>query len=247
MPANDGDVNGLRAMDGATLDPAGAPYVLGFQAIAGTPDGGAPPAPLQGDASFCRDVMPIFRAKCAGGACHHAVTGTSVPAAGLLLETTLGVKNTAIGNPTPIVARGSNTGPRTATEPLKLAFGVDMPIIDPKDPGNSWLMYKVLLAQPRPVDQALDASTPACFAKPAERLVDPASLPMQPLADDERRRLGEFIFGRPMPFPQNLPDNVQSTEGDPQALPLTFDDLERIRVWIAQGANTDETCNACTE
>jgi hypothetical protein len=67
---------------------------------------------------------------------------------------------------------------------------------------------------------------------------------MQPLSPEERERLAQFVLGREMPYPQNVPDGVQSAGGD--TLPVPFEDLERLRAWIAQGAIVTK-CTTCTQ
>lgn len=166
-PQNAGDPNGLRAIDGATLDP-GSPALIEFEVTAAlTP---APPLPPTID--FCNDVFPTFSA-CGLSGCHG--TGLGLPAAGLLLTTPDGITQTAIGR----VAHGANTGPRAAAQPPGLLFGEDMPIIDPGtggtgNPGDSWLLYKMLMAVPGPDTTSCDggadtsASDSSSGSDPAE-------------------------------------------------------------------------------
>ncbi len=153
-PQNAEDPNGLRAIDGATLDP-GSPALVEFEVtVAVSP---APPPPPTID--FCNDVFPTFSA-CGGSGCHGTALG--LPAAGLLLTTTDGITQTAIGR----VAHGANTGPRAAAQPPGLVFGEDMPIIDPGtggagNPGDSWLLYKMLMAVPGPDTTSCDSGADA--------------------------------------------------------------------------------------
>jgi hypothetical protein len=240
VPKTEGD-SGPRAIDRATLDPAGGPYVIGFQVTA-LPSIPTPPMDVTMD--FCRDVSPIFQAKCSGGPCHHAPVGRVDPAAGLILQTGAGVENTAIDR----VAQASNTGPRAEPGPPGRLFGVDMAIIAPFAPDRSLLMYKVLMAQPRPEDVGIDASSPACTtdSPPPQPALAAWQLPAKPITDDERARLAELVLGREMPYPLNLPAGTQTPAGEETTLPLTFDELERLRAWIAQGAKVT-TCLQCTE
>ena len=150
-PQNAGDPNGLRAIDGAMLDP-GSPAIIDFQVTNAA--SASPPAPPTID--FCNDVFTTF-STCTGSGCH----GSTLPAAGLLLTTAEGVAQTAIGR----VAHGSNTGPRAAAQPPSLLFGEDMPIVDPGNggagnPGDSWLLYKMLMAVPGPDPISCDGGTP---------------------------------------------------------------------------------------
>jgi hypothetical protein len=194
---------------------------------------------------FCADVLPIFQYRCSGGPCHAIPAGNRLPAEGLLLQTADGVANTALHR----VSQESNTGARAGQGfPAGRIFGVDMPIIDPPNPGNSWLMYKLLLARYRPIDQGLDAGAAACGADaslPGPELTASPSFTV-PLSDDERTRLGTFVIGNQMPYSLNLADNQQTPSDDLSALPCTFEELERIRAWIAQGASV-VACPACPE
>jgi hypothetical protein len=237
--------SGPRAIDGAVLP---AQVVETFQAgPAPTPD--TPPADRPID--FCNDVLPIFQLRCSGSLCHAAPLGPTLPAEGLILQTADGISNTAIGR----VSQESNMGPLAGTPQVQgQPFGVDMGIVTPGDPGSSWLMYKVLLGQLRPVDQGLDAGIATCGSAGAPASVDQLPTPLpQPAATlmlpaSEQAILSEYILGNQMPYPLNLPASEQTpvsgTDNESSTLPLTFDELERVRAWIAEGANVTE-CTAC--
>lgn len=232
-------VSGARAIDGAILDAASTGEV-GFMASAAANAGG-----IDAKMSFCNDVLPIFQARCSAGQCHGAPTiqppserfpdGHTVPAAGLLLETSQGVLATAIGR----VAQGSNTGATAgAGGPPYPKFGIDVPIIDPGDPGNSWVMYKLLLA-PRPtVDGGiLDGTNCGGVAVPPTTGPSPLTAWVE-MSDDERARLSNYVLGNQMPYPP-------APGKDDRSQNLTLDELERIRAWIAEGATVDD-CSSCT-
>jgi hypothetical protein len=235
-PSSGTDLNGLRAIDGATLDPP-KPVTIEFPVKA------LPSQATVPHVDYCRDIQPVL-SRCTGGACH----GGSLPAAGLLLTSPAGVAATAVGR----VAQGSNTGPRSgAGTPPDLHFGVDFPIVDPGtgnggDAAHSWLLYKLLLALP-PQAQAggggTDGGADGGAAGPT-----PVSglhlLTWQPLAQDERDRLSDFILGREMPFPSD-PSAAAPAVG-PQA--LTLDELERVGRWISQPPvnNAPLVPSACT-
>jgi len=268
-PQGPSDPLGLRAIDGATLDPsqpstldvqvgpgpAGADGGAGSSADAGpggdaggdasadagaggdggTADGGgeAGAGPGRPTVDFCADVVPLFATRCSGSNCH----GGTNPAAGLLL-TAAGVPATAIDK----VAHGANTGPLAAPAPpavggdVHLVFGVDMPIVDRAttgggNPGDSWMMYKLLLAPPPPTAAAPDAGA-AGDAGPGVSASSAHSVAWQPLSDAERAALSDLVPGREMPFPTN-PDPRQ-----PSTAALTVDELERVSLWIAEGAPT---------
>jgi hypothetical protein len=130
----------------------------------------------------------------------------------------------------------STMGALSAPGPASPLFGQDMPIIDATtlvdttgtsvgpqgsgDPGNSFLMYKVLMAEPPVV-----ASTLTVYS-----LTWPGGQPgvVPALPDNERATLASFIVGREMP----LPSLASATPGPG----LSIDSLEILSLWIAQGA-----------
>jgi hypothetical protein len=232
-PNDDVDDRGLRAIDRQTLDP-NQPLEIAF--FASTATG----AKSEKTISFCGDVLPILSMKCTGKLCHGG--GENVDqAAGLVLDSLTGLQKTAIGR----VANSANTGSRSG-DPAKPrgVFGVDMPLIDPGAPDNSWLLYKIELAK----EPAIDSGGPEtwiCNERPgADQLALPTSDPFRfdvkvHQADDiERAILNDYVPGREMPFPSTF-----ITSSRQQA--LTFDERERIRLWIAQGAKLQE-CGGCT-
>lgn len=245
IPDGNADVGGVRAIDRAPLDPAQTRQfeflVAGLTTDPTSLINGAP-------INFCNDVLPIFSASCSQGTCHGAVEGKARPAAGLVLATSTGVANTAISR----VANGSNTGPFAGAghSPSHL-FGIDMPIIDPHDPGNSWLLYKVLLGSPAPALEVVEAGTTDAGVPPSDGGLGagvPRSCAPQPpfqstafdapgLSDAERDRLSNFVLGNRMPYP-SMPgrDNAADT--------LTLAEMQRLRAWIQQGAVVTD-CSSC--
>jgi len=124
IPEGDAEQGGVRAIDRATLF-ADQKREIAF--LVGPKTG----ATIEPTVSFCREVLPIFTAKCSIPSCHG--TGDSA-AASLVLDTSAGVGATALNR----IAQGSNTGGRSSNAPSSgRLFGVDMPIIDPGNPGNS--------------------------------------------------------------------------------------------------------------
>ncbi len=232
-------VGGVRGIDGATLDPS-SQRMIGFS-VSATPSTQGP-APTT---NFCRDVLPIFENKCSSGSCHGPAGGQSRPASGLVLTTASGVALTAIGR----VAQASNTGPRAQASAPTVRFGVDMPLINPGVPGDSWLLYKMLLALPpetTPVTRrskcdgtqgAVPISTDALYTTPFTRAVSAS----------ERARLGEVVGGQPMPYPPKPGAPEDAAVSDPLTeAPLSFGQLERVRLWIAQGAALED-CGPCEQ
>lgn len=188
VPKSESDIGGLRAIDGATLD---APVQLAFFATAAA--GRAPePTPT------CNDVLRITANEdtgCVG--CHAPAQG---PIAGLWLTSGPGLRATAIGR----ASQEMSSGALTSAAAEGQLFGVNMPIIAPNDPGNSYVIYK-LMSHGEPPNAPTDAHVP--------------------LTDDETARLRDRIVGQPMPA---------------QKPPLTYEQVETIRAWIAAGADTSD-------
>lgn len=223
-PSGPADRDGLRTIDGATISPKDAR--IEFPVVAA--DGGVPQPPA---VDFCKDILPIFASRCGYGPCHTLPS----PAAGLRLDSPLTIASTAVGR----ASVEANTGPRAAAEPVGLLFGEDMPIIDPGtgggggNPGNSWLLYKLLLAVPSASSsvaaQACDGGTAAPTDVGGLHLLDRSAVPAlsNPEGDPERATLANHVLGREMPFPIN-------PGAAPAAAGLTIDELERISRWIGQ-------------
>ena len=234
-PSGPTDTAGFRAIDGAGLDPSVNP-VIEFPVVNGATYAGSDACTGATPVDFCSQVLPLFAgvdtqgvSRCAGsGGCH----GGDLPAAGLLLTTAQGIQTTAIGR----VAQGSNTGNASQAEPPGIVFGVDMPIITPGAPGASWLMYKLLLAEPPACSSTLtaDGGEPACDAgAPGVEdnrypLVTPA---WTLLSDTERATLSNYVQGREMPYPTD-----PSAPLDSATAPLTGDELDTVSLWILLGA-----------
>jgi hypothetical protein len=123
------------------------------------------------------------------------------------------------------VAHGSNQGPRAKAGPPLELFGLDMPIVDPGSPADSWLVYKLLLGVPPPC-----SSTPCDAGAPAV-MHDLHALPWTGISPAERSTLSSFIPGRAMPFPTD-PSADPSTATET----LTLDELDQMSFWILEGA-----------
>jgi hypothetical protein len=203
-PASPSDPTGLHAIDGATLDPALQGKPVEFPVAAGAMPPAAPPT-----VSFCTLTVPIISSCATISGCHF-----QYPALGLVLRGSA-IKTTAIGR----VAEEANWGAFSHAQPVSRFFGQDMPIVDPGDPGNSWLLYKTLMATPSATALTTTASA--------------HSVPWMPLANSERATLASMIPGREMPFPV---DTTMLAPG------LELDTLESISLWIAQGATVPDTC-----
>jgi hypothetical protein len=240
VPHGDDDSGGLRSITRATLDP-NSTRIIGFQTCGGVsacPSDPLPPAPTT--VRFCNDVLPIFLRHCSSpGLCHGTDAVNPYPAAGLLLNDSINFAKTAVGR----VAQSSNTGPSAGrAEPPGHEFGISMPIVDPGAPANSWLIYKLLLSQPH--DDGVDAGAETrarCYPDAGEipnPPVDPFggrqpfSVQFARMTDADRALLSDYVSGNPMPYPVGGGNQID------------FADLERIRLWIAQGA-VIEDCGGC--
>lgn len=204
-PASPDDL-ALRSIDGSGLTKT---VVLGFFAA---PARGRAKDPVM---SFCRDVFPILKS-C--NECHAAPVGERRPWAGLVLDSPAGIDATAKNR----VSQATNTGARSVGAPPGPIFGIDMPIIDPGNPGNSFLLYKLLLKAPSGPWTVTPCGTAGVV--PLWDIATPTR------GDAEGANLANVIPGRAMPL----------VEG------RSVDDLEldRLRLWIAQGAPV-ESCGTC--
>ena len=81
----------------------------------------------------------------------------------------------------------------------------------------------------------------ACSVRSTE-VVDVPRVTTLPLSSEERARLANVIPGSSMPIVSS--GVLSDPGGSGSSTPLTVDELERIRVWIAQGAVID-ACPSC--
>lgn len=218
---SEGDRGGLLSLDGATLaEPTSLQFLVGPPGVPFA----EPPVRL------CEDVLPIFAAKCSGGGCHSDGGGTA--ASSLVLDTTVGLKNTALDR----AAQGSTTGGTSRPLAPGRVFGINMPLVDPGSPGNSWLLYKILLA---PLPKPGTPLSYTCTAPPAPPKVYTPNGPYSEAPTDlETAVLQDYVPGREMPYPST---GAATSYGQ---LPLTFNERELVRLWIAQGADVPN-CQAC--
>lgn len=218
---------GLRAIDGATIDPKGLREIAFTVSKDSAPDAEVRPPTID----YCRDVQPVLYQKCGAGSPCHASADTS--AAGLFLTTPDGVRYTALRKG---AAHGANTGARAAAVNPGRVFGVDMPLVDPGQSANSWLLYKVLLA-PLPAEPG--TSTALCpnpsGAPPKPPLATTGIGFVQP-DGVEQAALADYVPGREMPYPGNEGYVGQG---------LTYEERQRLRLWIDQGAKVDG-CFQCS-
>lgn len=223
-----GDELGIRAFDGAPLAEGELPLEVSFYTS------NAPVAQPVGTAPTCHDIVTQVLdfprlGNCASQEC-HAATNNALGAApaGLWLDGRYNLRVTAVGR----VARGTELGDASGV-PLQNAprFGVQMPLIDPKNPGNSYLLYKLLRLEknfdPCPPDTPSSVcdlpADPGVSAYPELPLGEGESL--VPSAQESERLREWFVRGEPMPLQRGGARSV-SLQG-----------LRAISAFIAAGAD----------
>jgi hypothetical protein len=226
------DDPGIRAFDGAALAEAELPLHGSFFTGDDPTDLPVPSAPT------CDQVVrQVFLGTCTGQECHqkgnNVVGGIDVGDApyGLWLDDPRHLVVSAIGR----VARQTELGDESGGTPLPRSprFGVRMALIDPRNPGSSYLMYK-LLRNLGNFEPCPEGSSSELCAEPADPFV--STHPQLPLpegesfipTEDELARLREwFVLGAPMPRP--------SSDGQPRSIYLQG--LRAVSTFIASGAD----------
>lgn len=207
--------NGLRAFDGAALEPGVVPAKFSFMTSAAT---GISPPPLVFDEPNCVEVSALLAAHCASGCCH----GGQRPAMGLRLDSSDGLAETALGR----VAHQTETG-NTVGVPFRdpARFGVGMPIIFASEPASSYLIYKLLLSP----ENLAPCQGDACGFDAL-----PGARSCVPLPSAERERLASwFVAGEAMP--------IVDSSLDPACLPpenraLNCGEMRALTRFIESGA-----------
>lgn len=171
----------------------------------------------QGDGDVLAGFVPEVFGSCAYSPCHAAAAGVPAPM-GLDLSRKSLVAATAIG----VVAHGTATGEASfAPEPSGPKFGRAMALIAPDDPGQSYLLYKLL-------------------ANPLNHPRDPGALGPQHQAELDRLR-ASVVVGLPMPA-ENGEHRGLVGGSDKDGNPIdpdgskSFAALQLISDWIAHGA-----------
>jgi hypothetical protein len=236
-PAGEGGY-GIRAFDGAPLERT---VTVDFTIAAQDPAGATDETPPLSELWCRRDPACLAmctddgcRSQCAvkgfglkpyvdtcslGAGCHSTPPGGGA-AMGLDLQTGERIQLTAVGQ----VAHQTQTGEH-AEDPDQSPrrFGRAMPIIDPTNPGNSYLLYKIAVG-PNARDPNLPPGEAAALAAEIQRLRASvvAGMPMPPAAT------ASFWLHTP---PPDVPA--------PEILPrVDGGDLDVLTAWIAQGAPT---------
>jgi hypothetical protein len=200
---------GLRAFDGAPLEPGPVPLEFHFRTAQAQPT-----ATTSGRVAreVACDIMPIFGPTIGG--CDNENCHGRDQRMGMSLASAEGLFRTAVGHVAHETALGQGAAP--LEEPLRL--GVNMPIIDPGRPDNSYMMYK-LIRREKTFGGLCESRYPVslagqCLAPPPE----------------ESTRLREwFVRGEPMPLEN--PTALDQT--------ISYADLRTLQRWIAVGASLE--------
>ncbi len=224
---------GIRAFDDAPLAESDLPLHTSFFTGDGPGDVPAVSAP-----TCSQIVRGVFANNCTGSQCHQRIghafkdQGKNVDLGaapyGLWLDSPANILATAIGK----VAHETELGDRSggAPEVKGARFGVRMALVDPRNPGGSYLLFKLLLGSDNycPVWSdsgeciGVAASTHAFLPLPKGHSVRPDQA--------ELDRLREwFVRGEPMP--RALADGTQRR--------LTLDELRAVSTFIAGGADCE--------
>jgi hypothetical protein len=213
-PVEPGDF-GIRAFDGAPL--AERDIALEGSFFTGL----GPVEIVTEEPATCAEIVDEVFMKSPGGCgsaqCHSATGSEQGAPHGLWLDGRANFSLTAVNR----VARQTEVGDRSGGVPLEqpTRFGVQMPLVAPGNPGNSYLLYKLLRSAENYLPCELDETSAASdFCRgPAEScasLYPQLELDLQggncvAPADAELERLREwFVRGEAMPIPRPIPRRV---------------------------------------
>ncbi len=181
------------------------------------------------EGDFMKGTPSLMFDSCAFGNCHAAGSpltdnpDPSVISMGLDLFTRESVGLTAIGK----VAHQTMTGEASSTgDQAPRRFGRAMPLIDPNNPANSYLLYKVLV---NPLNHR---------RLPNGRLADPSFDVEDPGFAFEIDRLRDTVV-MGLPMPAQSAGGAATSMVDPSSDPLGRESFQRmllLNTWIANGA-----------
>lgn len=201
-PLDASDVTGFRAFDGAPLPESETFSFMSGDAVS-DPDRDVDDARPR--VRFCDEedvpgplpsARSVMRKGCAVGGCHGAG-----PVLGLDLSGPDAIRGTAVR----VVAKQTMTGASVsapASNPRR--FGDDMPRLDPGNPGNSYVVYKLL------VNPNNHPATGETLDEP-DRWLGELPPPGPPSLQEISRLRSWFVRGEPMPLGGQLhPDEMRS-------------------------------------
>lgn len=216
------DGYGFRAWDGGELSKS-----IEFSFITATDnrvDVATGPSPNDSYCGKCVNftqvagAKDILRRSCGYGSCHSESTQYGA-AVDLDLSSNSAIARTAISHVAHETVSGPSSVEAVENPPV---FGKNMPLIDPGNPGNSYILWKMILNGKTYKSVTCDtARTPATTCQP----VDGVAAPNQ--ADLERMQ-GAFLMGEAMPL----------------GFPVGWSDIQTVQAWITAGApiQDDSTC-----
>jgi hypothetical protein len=217
-PKDDENGFGFRAFDGAPLSKENeAPLRFSFRTARATP------APIERDAPpNCFEAWSALgRSGCSKSDCH---SGNDAPM-NLRLDSRASLLSTAIGH----VAHEADTGPvagRPLVDPSR--FGTGMPVIDPGNPGTSFLLYKLLVGPANFSDGCTTKySVPTGFHADGGAPRTPSRGCPSPEPEEQQRLRDWFVPLEPMPLGSALAGGMET--------------LNLLQQYILAGAET-ETC-----
>ncbi|WP_437593166.1 hypothetical protein [Sorangium sp. So ce1000] len=237
-PADEAAPSGIRAFDGA---PLGSSTRIEFSVAATNPPQAMPERPPSGDFFCQRDLECVAAtADCQGDPPKDPTCTACVRGAAYQLFACIGCHsdgsaaeglNLNVGPPTfnriePLLetaigraAHQTQMGEKAhVAEASPERFGRAMPLIDPGNPGNSYLLYKILIGQ-----SAFDPSLPADAA--------------EKLREETERLQAAFVVGMPMPPPPSNPGFwFHPQTPDNQNVTPYVDGMDILSAWILDGA-----------
>jgi len=191
---------GFRAFDGAALE---GTEPLQFVFFTGSGSSSLPPPePIT---PSCDEIQQFFEADCAS--CHGDRASEPAPRMGLSLAGWDAIRATAIGKVAHETDVADTTGVTNQAAPR---FGVNMPIIDPERPDNSYLLYKLLLNE----EAYLPSDEDDCLPPVVCEAPDPAEL---------QRLRAWFLRGSAMP-------------ASPGPIPVRHAEVAMLETFIEAGA-----------
>lgn len=226
---------GFRAYDGAALEEGSVPLEFGF--FTGNFRVSEPPLRAPSCEQIVREVFARPLGNCQSAQCHASEENEFGAAPhGLWLDRRVHVRATAIGR----VARQTEIAPQSGV-PLEDSprFGAAMPIIDAGNPGNSYVVYKLLLGQQNFLPCSTSGAPLTCSEAddPCRSIYPALALPEDDClapSPQERARLREwFVRGEPMPIQRN-------DSGDPVPRSVGLQGLRAVVDFIAAGADCTE-------